>query len=162
MNKKYNIGIVAAALLMMLLMVMEASAETPIAGSPASGTVPEGCSPGPDLPNRQTYVDYCPDNGVDGLWRTGCVGPTMPWDDDMNNIDIVITPPVEDYIITDPPDMGNDIGLCIIGTPSSCNDPRYWWPERLDGGWNWNWDWIQNRPPEAIIEPLTVTLPVES
>ena len=161
MNKKYSIGIVAAALLMMLLMVMEASAETPIAG-PASGTGPEGCSPHPDLPNPQQYVDYCPDNGVDGLWGTGCVGPTMPWDDDMNDIDIVITPPVEDYIMADPPDTGNDIGLCIIGTPSSCNDPRYWWPERLDRGWNWNWDWIQNRSPEAIIEPITVTLPVES
>jgi hypothetical protein len=124
------------------------------------GTATEGVSA---YDPKYNIVSYCPNNGIDGNWREDCVGPDFSWDDQNEN-DIVVTIPGDEILIANPPeyyilpidpvieppqeDTGNDAGPCVIGVPSPCNAPEYWWPE--------NWDW--NR---WIHQPPQVTLPVE-
>ena len=48
-------------------------------------------------------------------------------------------------VIEPPQDPGNDIGPCVIGTQSPCNDPKYWLPER------WDWIWMHRSPPLVTI-----------
>jgi len=187
MNKIYkNIIMCIAALLMMLPMVMGASADvetaqimpvlvgaeptmedpmiphSPDAATQGGGKSTEGTSPY----DPNTPISECIDNGMDGNWVSDCNGPDIPRDD-LNENDIVITLPVDPVI--EPPQEypGNDVGPCVIGTPSPCNDPRYWWPERWDWSWDWN-RWIHHIPPPVTIpeppdfaEPPIVTLPVE-
>ena len=58
-----------------------------------------------------------------------------------------VTLPI-DQVIEPPQDPGNDVGPCVIGTQSPCNDPKYWLPER------WDWIWIHRSPqPVTIPEP---------
>ena len=157
MNKLYkNIILCIAALLMMLPMVIEASAEPAQAGNvaPTSAGVVESGS------NSQEYA-----SAIDPWCSTGpggkC-GPKEYWDR-WGQEELKMTLPIEDNlmdplkvtllviidpVIEPPQDPGNDVGPCVIGTPSPCNAPEYWWPER------WNWNWIHQWPPQ-------ITLPVE-
>jgi len=167
MNKKYYIGIVVAALLMMLPTVMEASAEPAQAGNaaPASAGVVESGG------NSQEYasaIDPWCSTGPGGkcgpkeYWdRWGQEEPKMmlPIEDNLIDPIEVTLPVIIDPVIDPPQDMGNDVGPCVIGIPSPCNDPRYWLPER----WNWDhWSHYKYRTPILIVpEPPIITLPVE-
>ena len=97
-----------------------------------------------------------------------------PWKEPPDGDRDTVTLPVEDNLIANPPEYyipvdpvieppqeypGNDAGLCVIGTPSPCNAPEYWWPNR----WNWDhWSHYKYRTPILIVpEPPIITLPVE-